>query len=252
VPAEAVLARVDDGVAHIRLNRPDLSNAFDLDTARAFGDAVTLAASDSVRVILIDGEGPRFCAGGDVRSMASAAEPSKYLAELAAELEKHLRRLSELPKPVVAAVHGAVAGAGLAVILNSDVIIAARSTKFLLAYSSVGLTPDCGVSYLLPRTVGLHRALDFAVRERTLNSEEAQAWGLVSEVVDDDALEGQAQQLVRQLCNRPASALGQAKRLLRSSFGGSRIESAEDEVNSIATAVASPDAQRLIAKFTAR
>jgi enoyl-CoA hydratase/carnithine racemase len=112
--------------------------------------------------------------------MVTAPDRASYVHELAATFEAGLRRLSELPVPVVAAVHGAVACAGLAVVLNCDVVIAARSTKFLMAYSAVGLTPDCGVSYLLPRAVGQQRALELALTGRTLSAEEAMAWGLVA------------------------------------------------------------------------
>ena len=119
-------------------------------------------------------------------SFAAADDRATYLHTLATELEAQLRRLSELPKPVVAGVHGAVAGAGLALVLHADVVVAGESTKFVMAYSAIGLTPDCGVSYLLPRAIGQQRALELAVGGKVLNAEEARDWGLVTEVVDDD------------------------------------------------------------------
>ncbi|WP_435122135.1 enoyl-CoA hydratase/isomerase family protein [Amycolatopsis thermoflava] len=240
------------GVGWIRLDRPGVSNAIDLPTARALAEAVTAAEADEVRVVLLTGSGARFCAGGDVRSFLAADEPPKYLHELATDLEAALRRLSALPKPVVAGVQGAVAGAGLAFVLNADVVVAARSTKFRMAYSGIGLTPDCGVSYLLPRAIGTQRALELALTGRTLTADEARTWGLVTEVVDDDALSRRADELARTLADGPVAALGQAKRLIRASFGASREHSTADEAGTIAAAVATEEAQRLIERFTAR
>ena len=151
---EAVLFDVRDSIARVTLNRPGQSNAFDLDTAREFSSVVERIAASEARAVLLTGNGPRFCAGGDVASMVVADDRAAYLRELATTLEAGLRAMSELPIPVIAAVQGAVAGAGLAVVLNADVVLASRSTKFLTAYAGIGLTPDCGVSYLLPRAVG--------------------------------------------------------------------------------------------------
>ncbi|GAB2968850.1 enoyl-CoA hydratase/isomerase family protein [Amycolatopsis acidiphila] len=240
---------VSGGVGRITLDRPEVSNAIDLPTAHEFADAVAAVAADEVRVVLLSGAGARFCAGGDVRSFVTAAEPSRYLHELASVLEGALRRLSELPKAVVAGVHGAVAGAGLAFVLNADVVVAARSTKFRMAYSGIGLTPDCGVSYLLPRTVGTQRALELALTGRTLTTEQAQDWGLITEVAEDDVLARRADELATALADGPAAALGQAKRLIRSSFDGSRQRSAADEAGTIAAAVTTSEAQRLIQHF---
>jgi 2-(1,2-epoxy-1,2-dihydrophenyl)acetyl-CoA isomerase len=158
--------------------------------------------------------------------MVTAPDRASYVHELAATFEAGLRRLSELPVPVVAAVHGAVAGAGLAVVLNCDVVIAARSTKFLMAYSAVALTPDCGVSYLLPRAVGQQRALELALTGRTLSAEEAMAWGLVAQVAQDEDVLRRATEVVTQVAHAATSALGEAKRLIRSSWESTRSESA--------------------------
>jgi 2-(1,2-epoxy-1,2-dihydrophenyl)acetyl-CoA isomerase len=243
---------VSRGVGRITLARPEVSNAIDLPTAREFAKAVDAARDSEVRVVLLTGKGIRFCAGGDVGSFLASAEPPLYLHDLASELETALRRLSELPKPVVAAVHGAVAGAGLAFLLNSDVVLAARSTKFRMAYSGIGLTPDCGVSYLLPRAVGTQRALEFALTGRTLTAEVARDWGLVGEVVEDDELGDRAGELAEAMAAGPAGALGQAKRLIRTSFDGSREESARDEADTIAMEVMTEEAQSLIRRFTVR
>lgn len=249
---QVVLYDLRDEVAYITLNRPEASNAIDLDFARLFGDVVSQVAFDGPRAVLIEGRGKRFCAGGDLSSMVTAPDRASYVHELAATLEAGMRKLSELPFPVVAAVQGAVAGAGLALVLNSDVVIAAQSTKFLMAYSGVGLTPDCGVSFLLPRAVGQQRSLELALTGRTLSADEAMAWGLIAQVADDDDVHRRATDVVTEIARAATSALGEAKRLIRSSWESNRSESARDECATIARAVGTDEAASLIARFAQR
>ncbi|GAA6524795.1 enoyl-CoA hydratase-related protein [Intrasporangium sp. DVR] len=246
-------------LGRVTLARPEASNAFDLPAARSLGAALDQAESDARRsaigAVLLTGEGPRFCAGGDVRSFVAADDQPGYLRELATALEAELRRLSELPLPVVAAVQGSVAGAGLAFLLNSDIVVSARSTRFTMAYAGIGLTPDCGVSYLLPRAIGQQRALALALTGRVLAADEAADWGLVTEVVDDEGLADRAVALAEAVAAGaagPPGALGQAKRLIRTAWEGSRGDSAVDEVETIAAAVASPEAQERIERFVNR
>lgn len=245
----SVLYDVHDGLARLTLNRPEASNSVDLPTAVAFKTAVERAAADeTVRVVLMTGNGKRFCAGGDVGSMVSAENRPAYLFELAQVLDGALQRLATLDKPVVAAVQGAVAGAGLGVMLSADVIVAERSTKFLTAYSAIGLTPDCGVSYLLPRAIGQQRALQLALTGRVLDGDEACEWGLVTEVVDGRAGE-RAEEIARQLASGPTFAYAQTRRLIRSSWDLTREQSGSDEARTIAEAVVSPAATELIKRF---
>ena len=243
-------------VGHVVLDRREASNAFDLPTARSLGaalDSVAAAAGrGDIGAVLLVGAGARFCAGGDVRSFVAAEDPSAYLRDLAATLEAEIRRLSELALPVVVAVHGSVAGAGLAFLLNADVVVAARSTRFTMAYPGIGLTPDCGVSYLLPRAVGQQRALDFAMTGRVLSADEAAQWGLVTRVVADETVTREALAVSESLADAAVGALGQAKRLIRSSWETTRAESAADEVETIASAVTSPEAQERIERFVTR
>ncbi|CAM5602841.1 1,4-dihydroxy-2-naphthoyl-CoA synthase [Streptomyces alboniger] len=201
----------EEGVARIVLARPTRANAVDLPTAHALGAAVDRAAQPDVRAVVVLGEGRRFCAGGDVAAMAAARDRAAYVEELATTLDDVFRRLAGLSKPVVAAVRGAVAGAGLALMLSCDVIVSAASTKFLLAYADVGLTPDCGVSYLLPRAIGQQRALDLALTGRVLTAEESRQWGLVTEVVDDASVDARAVRLGERLATGPTHAFGETK-----------------------------------------
>ncbi|NRQ48681.1 enoyl-CoA hydratase/isomerase family protein [Aeromicrobium stalagmiti] len=248
----AVTHSIVDGIGRIVLARPDQANSFDLPAARDMALAVDAVSGDDVQAITLTAEGKRFCAGGDVASFVAAQEPAAYLLELANALEGALRDLADLPKPVVAGVRGAVAGAGLAVMLSADVIVASESTKFVMAYPGIGLTPDCGVSYLVPRAIGQHRALEFALTGRVLTAAEARDWGLVTYVVADDEVETKVDEIARTWADTAPAALGQAKRLIRSSWDTTGPEQGADESATIAAAVTSDEAQRLVRAFTSR
>jgi 2-(1,2-epoxy-1,2-dihydrophenyl)acetyl-CoA isomerase len=250
VAESSVLFDVTDNVAIITLNRPDRSNAFDLPTARLFGDLVSRVAAEEIGVVLIRGSGKAFCAGGDLQSMVATGLSAATLTELASTVDAALVALARLDKPVVAAVHGAVAGAGIGLLLSCDIAVAAASSRFVMAYHKVGLTPDCGVSYLLPRAIGQQRALELALTGRVLDAAEAASWGLVTEVVEDDAVHQHAADLVDRLAQQSTFALGQAKRLIRSSWAVSRETSGRDEAETIGTAAEAADARQLIAAFT--
>ncbi|MPY56057.1 enoyl-CoA hydratase/isomerase family protein [Streptomyces spongiae] len=241
----------EKGVARIILARPTRANAIDLPTAQALGVAVDRAAQSDARAVVVLGEGKRFCAGGDVATMAAAPDRAAYVEELAMMVDDVFQRLAGLSKPVVAAVRGAVAGAGLALMLSCDVIVSAASTKFLLAYADVGLTPDCGVSYLLPRAIGQQRALELALTGRVLSAEEAREWGLVTEVVDDASVDARAVRLGERLAAGPTHALGETRRLLRS-WHMTRDKAGLEEARVIAEAMDRAEATALVDAFASR
>ncbi|MGE0817734.1 MAG: enoyl-CoA hydratase/isomerase family protein [Candidatus Nanopelagicales bacterium] len=250
--AEApVLLDIADGVATVTLNRPERSNAFDLPMAREIARTVDRLREDDVRVVVVRGAGKRFCAGGDVTSFLGSDDAQAKLHELAELAESGLRGLGELPKPVVVGVHGAVAGAGLSFVLNADIAVAARGTKFVAAYPGVGLTPDAGVSWLLPRVVGQQRALKHLLANEPLSGEDACAWGLVAEVVDtDDDVVRRTDELAARLAALSPSALAAAKRMVKGSWATTREENAVEEADSIAHQLGTPEAQAAIAGFT--
>lgn len=249
--SDLVRYAVQDGVAHLELNRPTAANTLDLDLTRALRAAVDRAeGEDEVRALLLTGAGERFCAGGDVGSFVATSEPAAYLHQLATEADAAVRALASLPKPVVAGVHGAVAGAGLALMLSCDLVVADPGTKFVFAYPAVGLTPDCGVSWLLPRAVGQQRALSFALGGKPLPADEALAWGMVSEV-SDGAL-ARARETAATLASGPALALGQARRLLRAGWESDRRAVGVEEARTISTMVGGEEAQALLTRFVRR
>lgn len=249
--SSGVIYSIKDAVATITFSRPEVSNSIDLPTAVSFAAAVdTAGADDEVRAIVLRGEGLRFCAGGDASWFASAEDSHAALLELAGVLDGALQKLTQLPKPVVAAVQGAAAGAGLGVVLAADLVISTRSARYLTAYAGIALTPDCGVSWLLPRTVGLHRALELTLAGRVLSADEAQEWGLVTTVVEDHSLDDAVHDLVSRLAEGSPFALGNAKRLIRSSLTVSRETSGDDEAKTIALASLTSEAKAAVARFT--
>lgn len=248
-----VLLTVADGVGHLELNRPDASNTIDLPFTAAFLDALERARDDdAVRVVLLTGRGRMFCAGGDLGAMDAADDSSAYLQELADALHVAVRVLDTLEKPVVVGVQGAAAGAGLSLVLGGDLVVAARSAAFVTAYTSVGLTLDGGQSWLLPRVVGLQRALELTLTPRRLSAEEAQTWGIVTRVVDDAQVADEAAALARRLADGPATAFGRARRLIRSAWDRDLSDQLDVEARTIAASVAEPESAALIARFVSR
>jgi 2-(1,2-epoxy-1,2-dihydrophenyl)acetyl-CoA isomerase len=248
---ELVKYDVREGVAHLELNRPDMANAFDLATADELATAVERTRTDvDVRAVLVTGAGRRFCAGGDVAAFAAAPDQPAYVQRLATRLDRTFRALADLEKPVVAAVHGAVAGAGLALMLSCDVIVASPTTKFVFAYPGIGFTPDCGLSYLLPRAIGQQRALTFSLVGMPATAQEAIDWGLIAEVADDPR--GRASDLASGFAAGPATALGKVRRLLRQGWETSRSETGVEEARTIAEMVKGEEAKQLIARFVSR
>jgi 2-(1,2-epoxy-1,2-dihydrophenyl)acetyl-CoA isomerase len=251
--ASALQLTVVDGIATAVLNRPEVSNAFDLPMALEISQVVDRLREDDVRVVVVRGAGKRFCAGGDVTSFLGDADPSARLHELAELAESGLRGLGELPKPVVVGVHGAVAGAGLSFVLNADIAVAARGTKFVAGYPGIGLTPDAGVSWMLPRVVGQQRALRHLLTNEPLSADDALTWGLVAEVVDtDDEMVARTDAIAARLATFSTSALAAAKRMVKGSWATTREENAVEEADSIAHQLGTPEAQAAVAAFAAR
>ncbi|HEX9681652.1 MAG TPA: enoyl-CoA hydratase-related protein [Acidimicrobiales bacterium] len=208
------------GVAHLVLARPDAGNAIDLDVARALADAATALSDDrGVRVVLLRSEGKDFCVGGDLRSFAQVRDLDRHLTEVTTHLHAAIARLARLDAPVIAAVQGSAAGAGMSLALGADLVVAAASARFVLAYTRVALSPDGGGSWYLPRLVGTRRALELALTNRALSAGDALEWGLVTRVVPDDALRSEAEALAGELAAMAPGSLAATKRLMRASLG---------------------------------
>jgi 2-(1,2-epoxy-1,2-dihydrophenyl)acetyl-CoA isomerase len=211
-----------NGVAHIRLNRPKTSNGLNVETLKALHDAVlTCHADPAVKVVLLSGAGRNFCAGGDIHTFESkGAELPAYLREATAWLQLATAALIQLKAPVVTVVQGfAAGGGGLGLVCASDIVIAARSAKFFSGAVRVGMAPDGGSSVTLAQLVGLRQALRILLTNPTLDAEEAAAIGLITDVVDDDALSSEAARIADDLAAMPPLALSATKRLVWAGVG---------------------------------
>ena len=248
-----VLYSVADGVAHIELNRPEVFNAVDLTLCNALERAFREAGRDeSVRVVLLSGRGKAFCAGGNVKAMAAAGDTQAMVAELAGASHEAVRAMVALDKPVVAAVHGSAAGAGLGYTCAADLVVAGESTKFLSAFIGIGITPDSGTSWFLPQIVGTRRALELTMLNRVLSAEQALDWGLVTAVHPDESVHAAGLALAQKLAAGPAVALGMTRRLVRDAADRTLDEHLDAEAPSITALVTSPEAQALVRAFAAR
>lgn len=242
---------VEKGVATLVMNRPASGNTIDLSLARALVVAsIRCDQDDSIRCVVLSGEGRIFCAGGDLAAMHGAgAGRASYLSELAGTLNMALSRLMRMAKPLVTLVNGPAAGAGLSLAVCGDIVIAARSAQFQPAYSAVGLSPDGGLSWLLPRLIGLRRAQELLLRNRRLSALEAAELGLVTMVVDDACLADEGAAVANELAAGPTHALGSARRLLLESFDSAFETQLEREARAIAEAATTADCEEGIAAF---
>ncbi|QLQ11046.1 MAG: enoyl-CoA hydratase/isomerase family protein [Nocardioidaceae bacterium] len=243
-----------DGVGHIELNRPDAFNALDLPLSAALYDRIRAADEDpQVKVVLLSGRGRAFCAGGDVRYMAAAEDRTQALAELADAAHQAIRALAEIAKPVIAVVHGSVAGGGLGLTCSADLVLAGESTKFVAAYAGIAVTPDCSSTWGLPRIIGERRAMELVLLNKPLSAAQALDWGLVNRLHPDDEVLAQAQALAVTLAAGPAAAaLGVSRRLIRDSAHRTLAEQLEAESASIAYHAGTPECAALIEAFVSR
>ena len=249
---EPVLLDVEDGLARITLNRPERLNAFDGGTAHAWARITAEATSrDDVGAILLQGEGRAFCAGGDVKAMATQMGSGRDIEELAEVINRGIRALVESPIPVVVAAHGTTAGGGLGILLTSDYAVVGEDSRIGSLYANIGLTPDLSVSAQLARAVGERRALQLVLQDRLLSAQEALDWGLVAEVVEPDRVRARAEEVARFWLAGAYRAYGQAKRLIRSQPSRSFADQLAEEARTIGAALDTPDAQARVAAFAA-
>jgi 2-(1,2-epoxy-1,2-dihydrophenyl)acetyl-CoA isomerase len=250
VSAANVQVETHGAVALVTLNRPEHSNTLNLQMAMdLLAAAMTCARNAAVRAVVLTGAGRNFSFGGDLRAMGTRERPlDDHVRELTTYLHAAISHFVRMDAPVVAAVNGTAAGAGVGLVAMADLALCARSAQFNLAYTSVGLTPDAGTTFLLPRTVGHKRAMELLLLNRALGAEEALSWGLVNEVVADERLLERAVEVAERLAHGPRSAYGATKRLIASSLGAFESQMVL-ESETIATQATSPDAVEGIDAF---
>jgi 2-(1,2-epoxy-1,2-dihydrophenyl)acetyl-CoA isomerase len=240
---ETVDLMTSDSAAQILLNRPDALNAWNEQFGRDLLDAVTtVAEDDSIRALLITGAGRGFSSGADLKEQRTGGDGTPDLsARLKEVYHPIITGLREMPKPVVAAVNGPAVGIGCSLALAADLIVAAESAYFLLAFVNIGLVPDGGSTAFLPARIGYARAAEMAMLGERVPADQALAWGLVNRVVPDDDLAGAGDVLLQLLANGPTASYAGSKRLLNRRMYAGLAEQLEAEADAQREQGKSPD-----------
>lgn len=244
---------LDGSVAILTLNHVEVLNSISSDMLQGINDALDVVSDPAkdVRCLLLTGEGRAFCTGANLQGRKPSAEGKAAKAGSTLETEFHptLRRFRDLHCPIVAAVNGPCAGAGMSFAMLGDLIYAARSSYFLQAFRRIGLVPDCGATWLLPRLVGRARAMELSLMGEKLPAETAEQWGIVNKVLDDDQLMPEALKLARTLSEGPTVALALTRRLYWDSPSNSFEEQLDAEARSQRQAGASADFAEGVSAF---
>ena len=246
-----LLTEADGDVWRIVLDRPETGNSLTPALAEALATALAQRPEDT-RTVLLLANGPRFCVGGDVRDFAGAEEPGAFVGQLARDWHEVIRRLLYCPVPVVAGVHGAVAGAGVGLIGACDLVVCARSTKIRPAYGAIGFSPDGGSSWALARALGAPRALELMLTNGALSASEAHLFGLVGRLVEDDALRESAVALAHEIAAGPVRAMVRTRGLVRRAATRTLDEQLDDEAELIAESAADPEGREGVRAFVAK
>jgi 2-(1,2-epoxy-1,2-dihydrophenyl)acetyl-CoA isomerase len=244
---DPILLAREGPIATLTLNRPESLNALDFAMMDALvGHATMLAADDSVRCVVIRGAGRHFMAGGDIRTFAAnldapPSQRSQDFARIVQRVHAAIEAIYRMPHPVIAAVHGAVAGFGLSLMCACDLAVAAESSYFTSAYRHIGLTPDGGGTYALPRIVGLKKAMEIVLLGERFGVDEALRIGLINRAVPDPELAATVEKLAAALAHGPVLALRNGKRLINLSLSRSLSEQLDAEAASFGACSATSD-----------
>jgi len=249
--AGLVMVKKADGIATVLLNRPEAFNAFNMDLMESFAAGIiTLAADERVRGIIISGEGKAFCAGGDLKwALAFPHGPSAAFHELAARFHQAILEIRRMPKPVIAAVNGTAAGGGFSLALACDFRVMDEQAVLRQAYTANGLCIDGGGSFMLPRLVGLARAMEIMAFDRPIASEQALSWGLATRVVEHEKALKEAVLMATELAAGSLNSFGWSKRLLTDSFDSSFETHIERERRGLAGCAAHPEGMEGLRAF---
>jgi 2-(1,2-epoxy-1,2-dihydrophenyl)acetyl-CoA isomerase len=242
---------VDGDVWRITLDAPETGNALDLPMAEQLVAALA-ARPAGARTVLLTGIGPRFCVGGDVRGFAAAEDLPGHVGVLAAAWHEVVRAVLYCPVPVVAGVHGAVAGAAIGLLGACDVVVCARSTKFRAGYGALGFSPDGGSSWALTRALGAPRALEMLLTNGTLTAADAHMFGLVARLVEDDELADAATALAHQVAAGPVRAMVRTRSLVRNAAVRSLEEQLDEEARLIEDSARDPEGREGVRAFVER
>ncbi|MGQ0844182.1 MAG: enoyl-CoA hydratase/isomerase family protein [Sporichthyaceae bacterium] len=245
--SEAATASVTGRVLDVRLTAPERGNAFDLDSAATLAKA--LQVGDGIGALALTHDGPNFCVGGDVRGFSDATDPEAYLLALANAAHECVLALTNAGVPVVVGARGWAAGAGMALLLTADIVVLGESARMRVAYPAIGITPDCGMTWNLPRVVGQARAREILLTNRAVDAQEALRIGIASHVVPDGEVEDVVAQIAAGLAMGPTQAYRGIRRLLDEGADRPFAEHLEFEARSIAAAGASREGSEGIGAF---
>jgi len=247
---ETLTLTESDGIATITLNRPDSANGLNAALGRdLYAAALRCDREGGPRVVILTGTGRFFCAGGDLKEMASADDPRATVKALADDLHRAIAVFRGMDAPLIIAVNGMAAGAGFSLAMTGDIVVAAQSARFLMAYTEAGLSPDGAATWTLPRLVGVRRAAELIFLNRQLTAAEAVDWGLVTRAVPDDALTETAREMAATLARGARASLARTKALLGASFAHDLEAQMEAEARGISTLAGSPDGREGVSAF---
>ncbi|MGE2833541.1 enoyl-CoA hydratase/isomerase family protein [Mycobacterium sp. SMC-4] len=239
-------------IARITLNRPDAANGMNGTMTRELADAAARCDNAETKVVVITGAGRFFCAGGDLKDFSTAESRGGHVKGVADDLHRAISSFARMDAVVITAVNGTAAGAGFSLAVTGDLVLAAESASFTMAYTRVGLSPDGSASYYLPRLIGIAKTKQLMLTNRTLSAPEAAEWGLVTEVVAPDALAARADELAQQMAATSAGSNGGVKALLLDTFGNGLEQQMELESRLIARRADSKDGREGVDAFLAK
>lgn len=253
---ETIAFERDGSVATITLNRVDAMNSLTFDLAREVGEAIGICERDEeIRAVILTGNGRAFCAGADLRvfeGLAPEQAPTTLYGLARAMHEFFVVPVRRMGKPVICAVNGVAAGGGLGLALACDLRIAAADARFTLAYSNIAVSPDCSTTFMLPRLVGVSKALELYFFNEVLNADQALSLGLVNRVVPKEELMSVTQDMAKRLAGGATYAYAQTKRLLNRSLSNDLFGQLEDEARAIGLCVGTEDHREGVAAFRAK
>lgn len=210
---------VENNIGRIILNRPEAANAITVPLVKELLDvAIKCESGEPIRALILQGEGSIFCAGGDLKFMTEQDNLRESISEMIGILHVALSKIDHLDAPLIGAITGTAAGAGLSLVSACDMAIAGKSVKFTSAYTAAGLTPDGSSTFHLPRSIGKKRTMELMLTNRVLSADEALDWGLINSVVDDDDVIKEANKLAERIALGPTKAFGGVKEMIRQSF----------------------------------
>ena len=236
-------------VISIVLARPEAANGMNATLTRELAEVAALCDDDTAKVVTLTGEGRFFCAGGDLKAVAAADSPGAYVNGMAEDLHRAMSMFARMDAVLITAVNGVAAGAGFPLAVSGDLVLAAESASFTMAYTKAGLSPDGGSSYLLPRLIGLRKTQELMITNRVLTSAEAAQWGLVTTVVADAELPAALDELAARTASGARNSNAAVKELLLTAYASSFEDQVAREARLISECAESVDGKEGVAAF---